>query len=205
MKLYMNPASSNARRVRVTNAVLGLDLEEQLVDLAKGEQRKPEYLAINPNGTVPALVDGALVLTESRAIMQYLAAKKPASDLLPRDDWARTDVIRWQFWDAAHFSPQLGTFTFQKLIKPWLGLGAPDQAKLDEALVNFHRYAGVLDAHLNGKKYVVGNGLTIADLTLASSMMYAQQTEVPVAEYPHVQAWFTRISEMDAWKKTSPH
>jgi glutathione S-transferase len=205
MKLYMNPASSNARRVRLTATVLGIGLDEQPIDLSKGEQRTPEYLAINPNGTVPTLVDGDCVLTESRAIMQHLAAKKPESDLLPRDAWARTDVIRWQFWDAAHFSPQLGTFTFQKLIKQWLGLGGPDQGRLDEALTNFRRFAGVLNAHLNGRKYIVGNALTIADLTIASSMMYAQQTEVPVAEYSHIQTWFSHISEMDAWKKTSPH
>ena len=204
MKLYMTPASSNARRVRLTAAVLGMNLEEQLVNLAQGEQRKPAYLALNPNGTVPTLVDGDFVLTESRAIMQYLAAKKPESELLPRDESARMDVIRWQFWDAAQFSPQLGTFTFQKLIKQWLGLGAPDQGKLDEALMNFRRFAGVLNAHLDGRKHVVGNALTIADLTIATSMMYAQQTEVPVAEFPHIQTWFSRISEMDAWKKTTP-
>jgi glutathione S-transferase len=204
MKLYMNTASPNVRRVRLTVAVLGLNLDEQQLNLAKGEQRTPEYLAINPNGTIPALVDGDFVLTESRAIMQYLATKKPESNLLPREESARMDVIRWQFWDAVHFSPQLGTYTFQKLVKKWLGLGAPDQGKLDEALTNFRRYAGILNAHLNGRNYVVGNALTIADLTLASSMMYAQQTEVPVAEFPHIQAWFSRISEMDAWKKTTP-
>src|SRR6185437_15619082 len=88
MKLYMTPASPNARRVRLTAAVLGMDLNEQLVNLAKGEQRQPDYLALNPNGTVPTLVDGDFVLTESRAIMQYLAAKKPESNLLPREESA---------------------------------------------------------------------------------------------------------------------
>jgi len=204
MKLYMTPASPNARRVRLTAAVLGMDLNEQLVNLAKGEQRQPDYLALNPNGTVPTLVDGDFVLTESRAIMQYLAAKKPESNLLPREESARMDVIRWQFWDAAQFSPQLSTYTFQKLVKQWLNLGAPDQSKLDEALTNFRRFGAVLNAHLNGRKHIVGNALTIADLTIATSMMYAQQTEVPVAEFPHIQAWFSRIGEMDAWKKTIP-
>src|SRR5271166_4644080 len=155
MKLYHNPLSPNVRRVRLTAAVLGLELEEKKLDFAKGEHKNPEYLALNPNGAVPTLVDGDFVLTESRAIMQYLASKKPESGLLPRDEAARADVLRWQFWDAAHFSPQLGTFTFQKIIKPMTGLGDPDQGKIDEALTNFRRYAGVLDKRLEGKRYVV--------------------------------------------------
>jgi glutathione S-transferase len=204
MKLYVNLASPNVRRARFTAAVLGLEVEERKLDFAKGEHKNPEYLALNPNGAVPTLVDGDFVLTESRAIMQYLASKKPEAGLLPRDEQARADVTRWQFWDAAHFSPQLGTFTFQRLFKPMFGMGEPDQAKLDEALANFRRFAAVLDKRLDGKRYVVGEALTLADLTLASSLMYAKQTEVPLGEFSHVHAWFSRMSEMDAWKKTSP-
>jgi glutathione S-transferase len=204
MKLYMNPLSPNVRRVRLTAAVLGLDLEEKTLDFTKGEHKKPEYLALNPNGAVPTFVDGEFVLTESRAIMQYLASKKPESDLLPRDEQARAEVTRWQFWDASHFAPALGTFVFEKMIKPMMGLGEPDQRKIEEALTNFRRFAAVLEARLNGKSYVVGNALTIADLTLACSLMYAQQTDTPLAEFPNVRSWLGRITETDAWKKTSP-
>jgi glutathione S-transferase len=204
MKLYINPASPNVRRVRLTAAVLGLPLEEEKLDFAKGEHKKPEFLALNPNGAVPTLVDGDFVLTESRAIMQYLASKKPETGLLPRDERVRAEVTRWQFWDASHFSPQLGTVAFQKIIKPRLGLGAPDAAKVEEALANFHRFAAVLDKRLEGKQYVVGDSMTLADLTLASSLMYARQSEVPLAEFPNTDAWFSRMSDMDAWKKTNP-
>lgn len=204
MKLYMNALSPNVRRVRLTAAVLGINLEEKLLDFAKGEHKNPEYLALNPNGAVPTLVDGDFVLTESRAIMQYLASQKPESGLLPRDEKARADVVRWQFWDASHFSPQLGTFTFEKLIKAMMGMGDPDQRKVDDALANFRRFAAVLNKRLEGKKYVVGDALTIADLTLASSLMYAKQTEAPLGEFPNIQAWFSRINDSDAWKKTNP-
>jgi glutathione S-transferase len=84
-----------------------------------------------------------------------------------------------------------------------MGLGEPDGSKVQEALNNFRRFAAVLNKRLEGKKYVVGNALTIADLTLASSLMYAKQVEIPLAEFPNVQAWFSRISELDGWKKTS--
>jgi glutathione S-transferase len=203
MKLYFNPLSPNVRRVRLTAAVLGIELEEKLLDFSKGEHKNPEYLALNPNGAVPTLVDGDFVLTESRSIMQYLASKKPESGLLPKDEAARADVTRWQFWDSSHFSPQLGTYTFEKLIKGMVGLGEPDVAKLNEALVNFRRFGAVLNQRLEGRQYIVGNGLTLADLTVASSLMYAKQTEVPLAEFPNVEKWFARITALDGWKKSS--
>lgn len=204
MKLYVNVMSPNVRRVRLTAAVLGLTLEEHPVDFRKGEQKQPDFLALNPNGQVPVLVDGDYVLTESRAIMQYLATKKPAAGLLPTDERLRAEVTRWQFWDSSHFSPQLGTIAFQRLLKPAFGLGEPEPAKIEEALTNFRRYAAVLNQHLGSRRYVVGDALTVADLTLASSLMYAQASQVPLAEFPNVQAWFARICELDAWKRTHP-
>lgn len=203
MKLYYNPLSPNVRRARLTVAVLGIEVEEKLVDFSKGEHKSPEYLALNPNGAVPTLVDGEFVLTESRAIMQYLASKKPESGLLPRDEKARADVSRWQFWDAAHFSPQLAALAFEKILKGMLGMGEPDATKIQEALTNFRRFAAVLNQRLQGKTYVVGNALTVADLTLGSSLMYAPQTEAPLAEFPNIQSWFSRITELDGWKKTA--
>jgi len=161
-------------------------------------------MALNPNGAVPTLVDGDFVLTESRSIMQYLAAKKPESGLLPRDENGRADVTRWQFWDAAHFSPALQSVAFEKVFKPMMGMGDPNEAKIKEGLANFRRYAEVLNKRLEGKQYVVGNALTIADLTLASSLMYAKQTEIPLAEFPNVAAWFSRITALEGWKKTAP-
>jgi glutathione S-transferase len=203
MKLYMNPLSPNVRRVTLTAAVLGVQLEEKKLDFAKGEHKNPEYLALNPNGAVPTLVDGDFVLTESRAIMQYLASKKPESGLLPRDEAARADVTRWQFWDASHFSPHVASLAFERLLKGMMGLGDPDSRKIEEALGNFRRFAGVLSKRLEGRQFVVGAALTIADLTLASSLMYARQAEVPLAEFPAIQAWFARMTELDGWKKTS--
>jgi glutathione S-transferase len=204
MKLYMNVLSPNVRRVRLTAAVLGLALEEAPLDLARGEHRRAEYLALNPNGAIPTLVDGDFVLTESRAIMQYLASRKPEAGLIPRDEAARADVTRWLFWDASHFSPQLGTLTFEKIIKPMIGLGEPDARSVQEALDNFRRFAAVLNQRLDARPYVVGPALTLADLTLASSLMYAKEVDVPLSEHPNIAAWFERITELDGWKTTAP-
>ena len=204
MKLYMNALSPNVRRVRLTAAVLGLPLEEKTLDLARGEHRSPEFLALNPNGAIPTLVDGDFVLTESRAIMQYLACKKPEAGLIPRDDAARVDVTRWQFWDASHFSPPLGTLTFEKIIKPMIGIGEPDARRVDEALDSFQRFAAVLNKRLDGAPYVVGTALSLADLTIASSLMYAKQVDLPLSEFPNIVAWFARITELDGWNTTAP-
>jgi len=84
------------------------------------------------------------------------------------------------------------------------GMGEPDAAKIEEALLNLRRYAAVLNQHRQGKPYVVGNALTLADLTLASSLMYAKQVDAPLAEFPHIQAWLGRISELPAWQQTTP-
>jgi glutathione S-transferase len=207
MKLYQHPSSTNARRARLTAAVLGIPLDEVLVDLGKGEHKRPEYLALNPNGAVPTLVDGDFVLTESRAIMQYLASKRPDSGLFPEDESARFQVIRWQFWDATHFSPAVGTVFFEKILKRVFGLGDPDAGRIAEGLANHRRFMGVLDGHLSNRTYVVGEALTLADLTLATSLMYEKALELPVAEFANVRDWFARVTEKDAadaWAKTDP-
>jgi glutathione S-transferase len=202
MKLYLNPLSPNVRRVTLTEAQLGLSLEHHILDFAKGEHKAPEYLKLNPNGMVPTLVDGDLVLTESRVIMQYLATKKPESGLLPKDEKGRADVTRWQFWDASHFSPAAAMVAFERLLKPMFGLGETNPARVEEGLGNFRRFGGVLNEHLGSKKYIVGDALTIADLTIGSSLMYSGPSELPVAEFPNLQAWFSRITALESWKKT---
>jgi len=204
MKLYINPLSPNARRATVVARHLGLAVEEVSLDFAKGELRKPEFLAINPNGRVPALVDGDYVLTESRAIMQYLAAQKPAAGLLPTDERARADVVRWQFWDAEHFSAATSTLAFEKLLKPMMGLGETSATAVADALGRFERAAKVLDAHLKGRDWMVGKSLTVADYTLACSLMYAGPCELSLEPYPNIKAWFGRIRELGAWRATEP-
>jgi glutathione S-transferase len=89
-------------------------------------------------------------------------------------------------------------------LKPMFGMGEPDAAKIEEALVNLRRYAAVLNEHLASKTYVIGNALTLADLTLASTLMYEKQADVPLTEFPHIQSWLGRITELEAWKQTNP-
>lgn len=205
MKLYHFPASPNSRRVQLTAAQLGIAFDEQqIVDITKGEQKTPEYLALNPNGLTPTLVDGDLVLWESRAIAQYLAAKKPEAGLLGRSDAQRADIARWQCWDAGHLMPNMFTLVWEVLVKAMLKLGPPDQPAVDRAYEQVSRFLGVLNASLKGRRYLVGDALTLADLTVAATFTYAEALKLPIGDSPQVKDWFGRIQALDAWKKTQP-
>src|SRR5258706_13858844 len=122
MKLYGFPPSPNTRKVQAVAAHLAIPLEFEFVDITKGQSRTPEFLAINPGGRTPVLVDGAFKLWESNAIMQYLAGKKK-NDLWPEDYKIRADIARWQFWQIAHWHEGCGVFLWENLVKKLL-LGA---------------------------------------------------------------------------------
>jgi glutathione S-transferase len=101
MKLYGFPPSPNTWKVRAVAAQIGVPLDTEFVDLTK--PRSPDYLAINPTGRTPTLVDGDFILSESNAIMQYLASRPPTS-LWPDDARIRADIASWQCWQLAHWS-----------------------------------------------------------------------------------------------------
>jgi glutathione S-transferase len=204
MKLYYHPASPNGRRAILTLRQLGLEAEEIVVDFARGDLTTPEYTKLNPNQKIPTLVDGDFVLWESNAIMQYLAAKKPESGLLPRDERGRADVLRWQCWNMNHFAPTVGTFNWENLLKRVFNAGEPDAAKLAQAEKELPRFAKVLDAQLSARRYVTGDALTVADLSIAASLMFRIPARVPLEPYPNVRRMMESIEALDAWKSTQP-
>jgi glutathione S-transferase len=204
MKLYGFPPSPNTWKVRAVAAHLGIPLEFALVDLTKGQQRTPDYLALNPTGRTPTLVDGDLVVWESTAIMQYLASQKPNS-LWPDNRRARADIMRWQSWHLQHWSKEAcEPLVFQRLVKKRLNLGPPDAAIVERGIEGFHREARVLDAHLSKQPYLTGSELTLADISVAASITYSKEAEIPIEPYQHIQNWFTRVSALPAWRQTAP-
>ena len=204
MKLYVIRASHNCRRVLATAAHLGLEPEVIEPNMPAGELKQPAYLAVNPNGKVPALEDGDFKLWEGNAIMQYLAEQKPGNSLWPADTKARAKITSWQLWDGCHLSRGTSGLTFEKLFKPMFLQQQPDPAAVEQALKTFHQFAPVLNAQLEGNSYLVGNDLTLADFSVGASFSYAQPTELPVGDYPHIQAWLGRLNELEAWKQTAP-
>ncbi|HKA34866.1 MAG TPA: glutathione S-transferase family protein [Candidatus Binatia bacterium] len=203
MKLYYHPNSPNCVDVLATANQLGIPLETELIELTKGAQRNPAYLKINPNGRVPALVDGDFVLWESNAIMQYIASKKPNS-LWPENVQTRANITRWQFWQASQWNRGTGMLVWENLIKKFLNLGAPDPAKIKEGTELFHASAAVLDSHLKENQYLAGDKPTLADFSVAAMLVYAGPGRYPLENYASIRAWYTRIGALDAWKKALP-
>lgn len=204
MKLYAFPASPNTWKVRAVAAHLGIPLETEFVDLTKGASHTPAYLAINPTGRTPALVDGDFKLWESCAIMQYIASQKPNS-LWPDNAQARADIMRWQSWQLAHWSKEgCEPLLFERLVKQILNMGPPDEAVVAEGLAAFNKEAAVLDAHLGKQPYLVGKDITLADFSVAAPLFYADRAAMPVAPYARLKEWFGRVSALPCWGQTAP-
>ena len=204
MKLYYHPNSPNCVNVLATANHLEIQLDLQLVDLLKGAQRDPSYLSINPNGRVPTLVDSNFILWESNAIMQYIAGKKPGNSLWPADDRVRADISRWQFWQASQWSKATGTLVWENMIKKFLGAGGADPAEVKKGEELFHGSAVVLDGHLKDRQYLVGGGPTLADVSVAAMLVYAQPARFPLEKYGNIRAWYARLEKLDSWKKALP-
>jgi glutathione S-transferase len=192
MKLYTNLFSPNARKVHAVANELGIELETQTVDLRGGEQRTPEYLALNPNGKVPTLVDGDTVLWESNAIVCYLAGKGD-TDLWPKSA-KRYDILRWMFWESNHLSNALNRLFFQKFFSG----DNPDQALIERATKDFRKYATVLDTHLANNTYVTGDTLTLADFTVGVGFGYAVPLELPLEGLDSINRWWGTFSATDS-------
>jgi glutathione S-transferase len=202
-ELYVFPPSPRAFKVMAIANYLGIEPTLHVLDLINGEQKSPQYAALNPNMRMPTLKDGDYVLWESNAILQYLAAKRPESGLLPVDEKGRLDVTRWQFWDLAHWDPTCAVFIFENVVKSAvLKSGEPDPAAIAKGTESFHRVAQVLDGHLKGKKFVTGDTLTVADFSLGAPLNYADMARLPLEPYGEIKRWYATLRPLPAWQKT---
>jgi len=202
MNFYTINGSPNSRKVHAVLNYLGIDATINALDIFAGELDTPEVQALNPNGMIPILEDGNFILWESNAIMQYLADSVAESDFYPRDPRQRADIHRWQCWELAHFNRATSTILFEKMLKPMLKIGEPDEAKITEATANFHQYAKVLDAHLADKNFMLGDKLTIADFSVAAFSGYFADAGIPVGNYPNLITWLERLDNIPAWADT---
>jgi glutathione S-transferase len=203
IELYAFPPSPRAFKAMVVANHLGIEMTVRMLDLLKGEQKSPDYAALNPNMRMPTLRDGDYVLWESAAIMQYLAGKKPQSGLLPSDERGRLDVTRWQFWDLAHWDPPVATLLLEKFVKPkFLGVTDVDEPAIARATENFHRAAAVLDGQLKSRKYVTGDTLTLADFAIGAPLNYSGEGCYPLEPYGAIRRWHASLLTLPAWQQT---
>lgn len=208
MKLYYHPLSSNARRARMAALMLAPQLrdtvEPVLVNLARGEQRAPAFLQLNPSGKVPVLVDGDFVLSESQAIMQYLAELAPGQTLWPAEAQARADVNHWMFWSASQWTPAVGVLNFEHFVKRMVvGPDArPDPARVAGGEREVRALAQLLDQHLQTRNWLSGERLSLADVSVAVMLMHTETAHLPTQGLPALAAWWGRVRELPAWQAT---
>jgi glutathione S-transferase len=135
--------------------------------------------------------------------MQYLADRCPGQNLYPQEIQARADVSRWLFWSASQFTPAVGMISRERVSKKMVGgSGEPDAAEIKRGEALFTTAARVLDAQLGKRLWVAQDKLTLADLAIASPLMHIAAAELPIAGYDNMQAWFSRVQALDAWKKS---
>jgi glutathione S-transferase len=199
MKAYIHPASPNCIAVLAAAHEAGIELATEFVDLFAGKNLEHDFIALNPNGLVPVLVDGDYVLWETTAILQYLAALDGGQTLLPKEERARADVTRWQSWGIAHWQPALQTLIFERLFKRLRGLGAPDAKALEEAMPRLAKHASILESTLASRHWLGGDQITVADLAVGSYLVYAAPAAIPLDEYPHLLAWWCRLRTRSSW------
>ena len=204
MKLYYVVGSPNCRKVHAVLNHLGLQAELVYLDFFRGDLRTPDYLAINPNGMVPSLVDGDLRLWESNAIMQYLAEGVPDNQLYPSDRRARAEIARWQCWELAHFNKAFGVLAFESVAKPNFLNTPPDAALVEWAQGELGRFAPVLEAAISGRQYLLGDSLTLADYSMAHLENYQDAVPFDWAPYPQLNRYFARMRAVPHWAETAP-
>jgi glutathione S-transferase len=188
MKLYGFAGTRTMRALWALNE-LDLDFEFVEVDLTKGEHRQPAFLALNPAGKVPVLVDGDLVLTESVAIVLYLAEKSPAKGLLPADARSRAEVHRWLLFTATELEQPLWRISRHTRLYPAERRIA---AEIPVARRDFLDMAPVMDAHLRGRSFLVGDHATVADLVAAYTLDWADEVHL-LDELPGLRAYMERM------------
>jgi glutathione S-transferase len=201
MKIHVFPPSGRVVGIVALKNYLALDCELNPIDLGRGDQRAPGYVSMNPNSKIPTLEDDGVVLWESNAILFYMASKRPESGLWPADLKGQADVLRWLFWESAHWDAEsCGMVAYEKGSKAVLGLGPPDPAFIARGEQNFSRFAAVLNDSLKGRTWVVGDRLTIADFSIGGLVPSAQRMALPIASFPEICRWYEGLAALPAWR-----
>jgi glutathione S-transferase len=187
-RLYDYAASANCYKVRLALAQLGIGYERVPVDIFAGETLTDAFARMNPARTTPVLeLDGSHYLTESGAILLYLAEGTP---LLPDDRLERAQVARWLLFEQADVVPTVGGLRFRLVT----GRLAPDNERVARARAASYEMLGVLDAHLRGREFFVADRYTVADIAIYGYVHVAHEAGVALSGHPEVARWLERIA-----------
>ena len=195
--LHEDRRSGNCYKIRLTAALLGLPLERREYDIMQGETRTPEFLAnVNANGRIPVLQIGNRFLPESNAACFYLAE---GSRLVPDDRFARADMLRWMFFEQYNHEPNIATLRF------WFAfVGEGNLTPQQRAQVPAKRIAGedalaLMEQELAGRDWFVGDGCTLADISLYAYTHMAEAGGFRLEDYREVGRWIERIAALPGY------
>ena len=191
VKIYSFPLSGHAHRVELFASLAGIPHEVINVNLGEGEHKQPGYLAINPAGQVPAIVDGDVTLSDSNAILVYLARKYAAS-YLPQDPVQEAEVQKFLTLAAGEiaFGPAAA-----RLINVF---NAPLDAEFAKATAE--NALSKLESHMVGREFLVGNKPSIADIAIYSYTAHAPEGDVSLTPYPNVRRLLSNIESLEGFK-----
>jgi glutathione S-transferase len=206
MKLYHHPASTTSRPLMLFAAESGLQLDMQVIDLFTGEHYKPAFEDINPNHLVPVLEDDGFRLTESSAILKYLA-EKTNSPLYPKELQARARVNERMDWINTQLCRDFAYGFIYPQIFPHHKRPSDvvQTAQLQWGKERAQGWLKVLNDHVlgGGNAYLCGKAMTIADIYGASFVALGELTGSSFDAYPHVRAWLGRMKALKSWKQVN--
>jgi glutathione S-transferase len=191
--LYGFAQSGNAYKPALALELAGADWAPRFVDYFGGETRTTAYRAINIMGEVPVLAHRGHHLSQSGVILDYLA--ETLGQFGPRDDDERREVLRWILFDNHKLTSYTATYRF---------LRAFAKDPQPDVLAEFRKRAetawGTLNTHLDGRRFVVGERLTIADISLCGYLFWPDEIGVDWTSYPHLDRWLRRIADTPRWR-----
>lgn len=192
--LHEDSRSGNCYKVRLTAAFVGLPLERREYDIMKGDTRTPDFLAnVNANGRIPVLEVGERFIPESNAACHYLA---DGSELIPQDRLDHADMLRWMFWEQYNHEPNIATLRFWMREVGIEQLSGPQREQMPIKRKSGNEALKLMDEHLNGRDWFVGDSITLADICLFAYTHVADEADFDLELYANVVAWMERIMSL---------
>ena len=198
MKLYYFP-SPNPQKVKFALLEIGLECEMVPVDLRSRAQRTPEFLALNPFGRVPVLVDGDLKLWESHAILAYLGDK--TGKKWPTTAAGRADALRWLFFLSTHISPPATDLAYNRIAVKLAGLPG-DEAAIARGEKALPDVINILEDHLAKGKWILGDEFSLVDCGYGPVLNVIEKAGFSFSQFPKVTAYLEALRDRPAWKET---
>jgi len=195
-RLHCLAQSGNSYKVALMLELCAADWEPIFIDYYNGAHRTAEFRAINEMAEVPVLDHGSLRLAQSGVILEYLAER--LGRFSPRDEAERREILRWVLWDNHKLSSYTATWRF---LTSFAKDGQRNPGAAEFLAARSRMAMGILDAHMMGREWIVGDAITIADLSCAGYMFYID--EVPVdwnCEFPNLVAWRERLRAQPGWR-----